>query len=80
MTQWKPIETAPKDGTRIIICGVGIMKHPTIAYWRQVMGNNKKSGPYLKREGWFDGRADYWHSAPSTHWMPAPTIPEKQND
>ena len=72
---WQPIETAPKDGTRIIICGVGYMKHPCIAHWNQVFGNNKKAGRYLKQEGWYNGRADYWHTSPATHWMPCPQIP-----
>ena len=73
--EWKNIESAPKDGTRILICGVGHMKYPCVANWHQVFGNNKKAGKYLKKEGWYNSRAEYWHTSPATHWMPCPQLP-----
>jgi hypothetical protein len=76
MSEWKPISEAPKDDTRILICGVGYMKYPCVAYWKKVMGKNKKGEEFIKREGWYNGRADYWHTSPATHWQPCPELPQ----
>lgn len=70
---WQPIETAPKDGTRIIAVGWdwGIVwneRHVTTVIWRQ------------DREEWCetDDSEDDSACAYLTHWMPlpAPPVPE----
>jgi hypothetical protein len=69
---WQPIETAPKDGTRVL------------AYWPDCYGNHSACqvetwfGPWAKGNSqmvwqsafeWADG-----HNEP-THWMPLPAPP-----
>lgn len=79
---WKPIETAPKDNTRILICGVGFMKHPCVAYWNVITRTTKDGKEIVTREGWYNGRAHYWHTSQATHWMECPQLPtttEKKN-
>ena len=58
--EWRPIETAPRDGTKIIGCAIrqsGAPEHVGL-YWA--------SHPAQKR--WTDGE---W-SVFLTHWVPAP--------
>jgi hypothetical protein len=69
--RWRPIETAPLDGTRIL------------ATWK---GTWEKGGPHIEVVEWVDGEDDgrgYWvysydgdgpTEAPS-HWMPLPAKP-----
>jgi hypothetical protein len=68
MSEWQPIETAPKDGTHIILFWPYVTDegHVTSGYW------------YLPGEGEIAG----WHSwdvngyaTPPTHWMPLPAPP-----
>ena len=62
--EWKPIETAPKDGTEILM-------------WSQydgiVVGHYSKS---VWADGWiiYDARSDTIELHP-THWMPLPQPP-----
>lgn len=65
--KWQQIDTAPKDGTLILLwCEKAT--EPSLArfdngYWR----NNH----YGEREM-------YWHFSNPTHWMPLPPAPEKE--
>jgi hypothetical protein len=59
MTEWQPIETAPKDGTLIIVPG-------GLAYWRNDEGWHTVTG-----EDW-PGKPIRWEV---THWMPLPEPP-----
>lgn len=73
--EWQPIETAPKDGTRILTCVAGFW--PTIGYW-------KHEGHWSNAEEELADRAfeaagylviDGEHADRYTpdHWMPLPT-------
>ena len=84
MTEWMPIETAPKDGTDIVIAHPDWDSFP-IAQWMEYPGN-----PVLDGEGntaWMwgwghdstgftYGHEDYWlgwdDDPMPTHWMPRP--------
>lgn len=66
MSEWQPIETAPKDGTVVLVWGThnrcpGNPRHPYPARWSN---------------GWWlaEGNAgiDY-----GTHWMPLPEPPKE---
>jgi len=68
---WKPIETAPKDGTRVLIEDRGIY----IAYWSERCAFEQ----FKTMPGWqiFDCE-DGWYSVAAeapTHWMPLPAPP-----
>ncbi len=66
MSDWYPIETAPKDGTEIIYSG----KYEGAA-WVSV-------GRWTD-QGWYDINIDssdhYGHAEYPTHWMPLPQPP-----
>lgn len=84
--QWQPIETAPKDGTEIIVgfdfATVWIVH---LAFWRD--------GAELEAQGVGDWRSEdtgWWSyvlgsvtqeqldgSRTPTHWMPCPRIPTR---
>ncbi|ANW00657.1 hypothetical protein [Bradyrhizobium icense] len=68
--QWRPVETAPKDGTRILAFSHHGAKGPvmSITWWRR---EEDRKG-YV---GWGEFNTTYW---PPTHWMPLPPIPSTE--
>jgi hypothetical protein len=62
---WQSIETAPRDGTQILIWIVGIEPRPRIAYWAD------RGMEY----GWFGLQSQHLLGVPVTHWMPLPVPP-----
>lgn len=65
---WQPIETAPRDGTNILICGTG-----SDGYY---VSDVKWDGEWML----FDANADDW-TEPTfnvTHWMPLPHPPAER--
>ena len=82
MSEWQPIETAPKDGTRILVSfgtmGVWLVSWDTPEWWGSHddgsgiwCTDDNKHGPYALR-----GYNDDGPRAP-THWMPLPAPPTK---
>ena len=71
---WQPIETAPRDGTEILLY-VGTLCHDYgVAWWNGEwweMGSRECAG--------MKDRFDVEFGAP-THWMPLPEPPEDKND
>lgn len=71
LSQWQPIETAPKDGTWVLL------------YWPMTRTNVVVSGHfYAARDG-----EEFWWSQPRvesskepTHWMPLPVPPAPGSD
>lgn len=75
MTEWKPIDTAPKDGTAILI-------YPAYSMW---LDHKKLPNyiPYVCRwkddafgAGWIEASGEEYHLFEPTHWMPLPAAPE----
>jgi hypothetical protein len=68
--KWLPIESAPKDGTWVIVYGEKY-KQPIIAKWN-------------KRISWWAGAVlmggGFQHMREASHWMPLPPPPEADND
>lgn len=75
MSEWQPIETAPKDGTLILLF------RPTALPWGKVapgkwnsQADHKRPSPFwdmwLRIGGTYESRA--WEP---THWMPLPAPP-----
>lgn len=73
MSEWQPIETAPRDGTAVLLYEPDCWMHPVwVAQW-------ERGGTYY-REGWrcfvaADGE-EVLHPEKPTHWMPLPEPPE----
>jgi hypothetical protein len=69
MNEWQPIETAPKDGRRVLVLNHGedvrIAKFGTFKF-------EKSEGT-----GWMDCENPEWFLANATHWMPIPDPPSK---
>lgn len=79
MFKWKPIETAPKDGTYVLVgnvYGVWVATYESTAAsgykfdnpWRSMMLNHR----HMERRG-------RPYSTIPSHWMPLPLIPVKAN-
>lgn len=69
---WQPIETAPKDGTRIIAWRVNVMS-PFVVFWRE-HGLSAEDGEF----GWLTLSGIKVHrcyGADPTHWMSLPAPP-----
>lgn len=60
MSKWQPIETAPRDGRRVLVCSEG--RHMFVAFWDS------------KYWGWRVSR-DSVVAADPTHWQPLPDPP-----
>ena len=66
MTEWQPIETAPRDGTRILAFGRrGKKTVYEVTWWRQP----KDGAGYI---GWGEFNERFW---PATHWQPLSPAP-----
>lgn len=68
--EWQPIETAPKDGRRIILGYAG--SYSEEGYWLSDPSKN-----YWGETGWFatDENVLSHHPSNPTHWMPLPEPP-----
>lgn len=64
MTDWRPIETAPRDGTAILVTAPDVECEVTIAYFQRG-----------RLYSIFDGKPFGGWVTPTTHWMPLPKPP-----
>lgn len=81
--EWQPIETAPMDGTRIIVGGKSPDGNSAFdvvgqAYWRKEIKYAKDSprcdepaGFYWASDNTRNGKCSWY----VTHWMPLPPVP-----
>lgn len=64
MSEWQPIETAPQDGTEVLLhCAEGDIN---VAYWDGTWWADTIEGGDVTRRG----------SGEPTHWMPLPEPPQ----
>ncbi len=76
--RWLPIETAPKDGTRLMLANkLHLTKagHPIgghVYFGKWIEGHGKFDSPSFGRENEAEG--GYWFDQP-THWQPVPDAP-----
>lgn len=74
MTDWQPIETAPKDGTAILawpIWGGGFYSPEGETQIAYVMRWEERKSIWVEASG-----EEYMQCSP-THWMPLPPAPKK---
>ena len=77
---WQPINTAPKDGTRVLLVqgdliGVGRWHLEESGHWATI---SEKGGK--RTQEWEDTSSGWWEDVPQdmyepTHWMPLPAPP-----
>jgi hypothetical protein len=70
---WRPIETAPKDGTDVLLFEAGFVPGQYVTNWRKFT-----DGFGDQYEGWASpdsGELGPCRMAP-THWMPLPPAPQ----
>lgn len=68
---WQLIDTAPKDGTTILLCRVGYI--PSTGHFDEELGwIDFDADDFSRREEWIDSCSRWSH----THWMPLPPPPE----
>lgn len=78
MTRWRPIETAPRDGTPILVWGADI-SNPTGGYYpRSCWWSQEGHEVWVVRED--ASNATYLEPDAITHWMPLPTPPAQEAD
>lgn len=70
--KWRPIESAPKDGTRLMLAKiVGHPANPTALWWAC-------AGLWSDRwNNWNDGVEPCGLAGP-THWLPLPPPPDRE--
>ena len=78
MSKWQPIETAPRDGTTVLLypptwksktCSMGKFNPDKYC---------QKPKPYWNRDD-DNGRVSDSRKAITTHWMPLPPPPKEQS-
>lgn len=90
MSNWQPIETAPKDGSRVLCCWVG--GEPCFLVWKTNRRLLKPEYRELSAEekAWLEQFSNPYFGDPNedddydlartgkgpTHWMPLPEPPE----
>lgn len=79
MSKWQPMETAPLDGTVILIARMRLPDTPGwvhVAYWgRFEGGGGTRDYPWICIKE--KGRTGRWGGMSPTHWMPLPNPPIK---
>ena len=70
MSEWQPIETAPKDGTKLLLCESVDENYIFVGSWSETRN------PKWYGTNWYCVEYDAFNHAP-THWMPLPQPPEK---
>jgi len=66
MSEWQPIETAPKDGTGILVCDAAIAGGSM-----NVVSYTNEDWPQV----WETQEFSVYHVDAFTHWMPLPEPP-----
>jgi len=70
---WQPIETAPKDGTKLLLCSNVNGNYGSFApcEWSKA-GDISSEGFWL----WWQASPEYLTEIHATHWQPLPEPPQ----
>ena len=72
MSEWQPIETAPKDGTPVLVA----QPRDKHGWWIDVAENFYEVDEHLDATDKWLGRESHSVSCRPTHWMPLPEPPK----
>ena len=76
--QWQPIETAPKDGTWLLVTGFKKGKRKTISHLYVVAAWFHFSERYPEKGGyWYYGEDNDLFIREPTHWADLPMLPAR---
>lgn len=77
--EWRTIESAPKDGTEVLVSGETLCTSETMPTWRNPgsvgIASFRPSGPTLQWRGEGAHAHDEYLWWRPTHWMPLPAAP-----
>ena len=75
--EWQPIETAPKDGSKILLFIPSNVSrwHVSAGYWRDD-AHARKASPFWCAETSHLMGITWMRSHQPTHWMPLPAPPK----
>ena len=74
MENWQPIESAPKDGSRVLLAFDGTKNRVHIGHYLD--SQTVEYGKVVRTTSeWFCGFARYGEVPEPTHWMPLPDAP-----
>ena len=73
MSEWQPIETAPRDGTQVLLWG-SYNQSVCVGAWRRGGWDAMHEGSRVI-ESESDFGTDYKKCDPPSHWMPLPEPP-----
>lgn len=69
---WQPIDTAPKDGTKILLCLTGYQ--PVVGYFDGEQWEYQERGDFVEEDHWFAWQEQTGVWRPD-NWMPLPAAP-----
>lgn len=65
---WQTTDSAPRDGSNILLCDARVQDHQIVCYW----DDQPKTIPFH----WATPDGCHYHAMAFTHWMPLPKAPE----
>ena len=84
MAEWQPIETAPKDGSKVLLAKFGWYSVPALTPF-PAETDPKEFGLWWGAVGFWSDRWKNWNDgiepcglAGPTHWMPLPDPPKNE--
>jgi len=73
--RWQPIETAPKDGTKVLLCLTGY--EPVVGFFDGETWEYHERGDFIETEhwlSWIEHTGEWWPD----NWMPLPAAPKAE--
>lgn len=74
MSDWQPIETAPRDGTHILVINAAFLHEGEmcVAFWHTLRGEKQEDGRWdVTGYGGYEAEPE----VEPTHWQPLPEPP-----
>lgn len=82
MSNWQPIETAPKDGTRMVLFCERVVSRIHTGHWFSHEKQTDGVTSWRYSGWWLDGFQHPFNQPPfePTHWMPLPDPPQRRGE